>query len=416
MIIPSIDIMDGRAVQLRQGKELVLVSERSPMDLVREYNRYGVVAVVDLDAALGRGDNQKLIQEMCRVAEVRVGGGIRDENVARDFLRAGASKLVICTAAVPEFLSKFPKEKIIVALDHKGGEVVDHGWTNITSESVAERGKRLAPFCGEFLCTFVKGEGMLEGVPVEEVVSIAQELEGCTITIAGGVRDTDEAFSLSRLGVNVQVGMSLYTGKLDLAEAVVKTINFDTMFLVPTVVQDESGQVLMLAYSSQKSLLRSLGEGKGIYFSRSRNEIWEKGATSGNTQELISCRYDCDNDALLFVVRQQGVACHTGWYSCFGSQNKRFSLRQLFEIIKQRIEENCADSYTVRLANDDDFLRKKVMEEASEVVGALTMEDLRWETADLLYHSVVLAVKHGLEWQDIEHELSAREGQERRTL
>ncbi|MBI5153487.1 MAG: hypothetical protein HZA36_03460 [Parcubacteria group bacterium] len=280
MIIPSIDIMGGKAVQLRQGRELVLTSDRDPIDLVREYNRYGPVAVVDLDAALGQGNNRKLIQEICRVAEVRVGGGIRDEAIARDFLRAGASQLVIGTAATPELLSKFPREKMIVALDHRDGRVVDHGWTIITSETVVERGRRLAPFCTEFLCTFVKKEGMLEGIPLDDVSALIQIFPDNRITIAGGVANTQEAITLLKLGTNVQVGMSLYTGKLDLADVVAGMVDFEKISLVPTIVQDESGQVLMLAYSSRGSLLRALREGIGIYFSRSRNEVWEKGVTS----------------------------------------------------------------------------------------------------------------------------------------
>jgi phosphoribosylformimino-5-aminoimidazole carboxamide ribonucleotide (ProFAR) isomerase len=321
MIIPSIDIIDGKAVQLRQGKEHVLTAERDPVDLAKEFNRYGEVAVIDLDAALGKGDNLELISRICRVADCRVGGGIRDKERGQEILRAGASQIIIGTAAEPGLLKEFPPEKIIVALDHRGGEVLDKGWTRGTGETIIDRAERLKEFCGGFLVTFVEDEGGMGGMDLEALEELKKQLPG-KLTVAGGVAETEEVIAISKLGLDVQVGMSLYTGKLDLAESVVGSIDFGKMPLVPTITQDETGQVLMLAYSSPDSLRKALNEGKGVYYSRSREELWEKGLTSGHTQELVSCRTDCDRDALLFSVRQTGVACHKGSYSCFGGRHK----------------------------------------------------------------------------------------------
>ncbi len=116
MLVPSIDLQGGKAVQLRQGKELVLTSERDPVDLAREFNRYGEVAVIDLDAAMGKGNNRELIKEMCKVADVRVGGGIRDVATGRELLKAGASALILGTMAKPEILSELPPDRVMVAL------------------------------------------------------------------------------------------------------------------------------------------------------------------------------------------------------------------------------------------------------------------------------------------------------------
>ena len=100
--------------------------------------------------------------------------------------------------------------------------------------------------------------------------------------------------------------------------------------MIPTIVQDESGRVLMLAYSTKESLELAKKEKRGIYFSRRRNELWRKGETSGNTQELLDIKFDCDKDTILFTVKQKGVACHEGTYSCF--EDKQFNLRALLDL------------------------------------------------------------------------------------
>lgn len=405
MIVPSIDLMNGKAVQLRQGKEHVFTSERDPVELAREFNRYGEVAVIDLDAALSRGDNIDLIKKICRVADVRAGGGVRDKNRARELLRAGAAKIIIGTAAAPEFLNEFPREKLIVALDHRNGEVLDRGWTEGTGESVIERGRRLAPYCGSFLVTFVESEGGMKGIDKNAAVEIKRSLD-TPITIAGGVTDTKEATALLRDGFEVQVGMALYKGKIDLSDAVVSSIDFEKNPLIPTIVCDEAGQVLMLAFSSRESLALALKEGKGIYQSRSRGEIWEKGKTSGNTQELISCRADCDRDALLFTVRQKGPACHSGLYSCFGT--KKFNLSRLFDVLNERKRDLPDGSYSVTLMKDRQMLFRKIMEEAFETTHAKSRAEFIWEIADTIYMLSVLASDEKISWQEIESELSGR--------
>ncbi len=406
MIIPSIDLADGKAVQLRQGRDLVLISKRDPVDLAREYNRYGEVAVIDIDAARGTGDNLELIRRICRVARARVGGGIRTIERARQVLRAGAHRIIIGTAAEPGLLSKLPSQYVIVALDHRNGEVVDQAWTNNTGESVFQRAARLSPYCGGFLCTFVDNEGTMRGIDPSVADKFKSQLNH-PLTVAGGVAGTSDVVSLLRFGVDVQVGMALYTEQLDLAECVVQSIDFGRKPLVPTIVQNTGGQVLMLAHSSPESLRLALREGRGVYFSRSRGSIWTKGMTSGNAQELISCRADCDRDTLLFTVRQTGVACHEGSYSCFG--DRTHSLPLLFELLGQRKREMPAESYSVHYFKDRSRLLRKIMEEAYEVTTAKGRAEHVWEMADLLYFLSLLAVDEGIEWQEIIDELRGRQ-------
>lgn len=268
MLVPSIDIINGKAVQLKQGKEFILESEVSPLELARQFNRYGEIAVIDLDAAMGKGNNFELIEEICRNADVRVGGGIRDKETGVALLKAGAKRLIVGTKASPEFLGQFPKDQVIVALDHRGEVVVDQGWVNSTGETIWQRAERLAPYCSGFLTTFVEDEGCLQGMNIEAVKKLKAALPG-QLTAAGGIKETAEVAAISALGIDVQVGMALYKGLVSPIDSVLQSIKYAADGLIPTIVQDPAVQILMLAYSSQESLKLALSEGRGIYFSLS---------------------------------------------------------------------------------------------------------------------------------------------------
>ncbi|MGE0432994.1 MAG: phosphoribosyl-ATP diphosphatase [Planctomycetota bacterium] len=408
MIIPSIDIRGGRVVQLRQGKDLVLTDERSPEELARYFARFGALAVIDLDAALGTGDNFALIKRLCRYGRVRVGGGVRDEKRARELLRAGADRVIIGTAATPDLLQKLPADRVMVALDAKGDEVVDRGWVHGTGESVRDRAARLAPHCGSFLCTLVHNEGTMSGLDLERTRELVQSL-GRPVTVAGGVKDAADVIAADGLGADVQVGMAWYTGQLDFEACTADLLNLTDDSRVPTVVQDESGQVLMLAYSNRASLTRALREGKGVYFSRSRNELWEKGATSGDTQDLLEMRVDCDRDTFLFRVRQHGDgACHRKTYSCFGDGRRDFTLQMLEDVLAKRKADRPEGSFSVKLFDDRELLLRKVIEEAFEVTRARNHDEFVWEIGDSIFFLLTTAVSEGVPLADVLRELQGR--------
>jgi phosphoribosyl-AMP cyclohydrolase / phosphoribosyl-ATP pyrophosphohydrolase len=423
MLIPSIDLMNGKAVQLRQGKTHVLTSDTDPLELVSRFNRYGEVAVIDLDAALGKGDNIDLIRQMCRKADVRVGGGIRSVNRGLELLKAGAKQLIIGTAATPDFLQHFAPHQVLVALDHRQGEIVDHGWTQGTGEQVTDRAARLAPYCAGFLCTFVETEGELTGMNMAAIEQLMASLPPAPhrLTVAGGVATTEEATKLIAMGLDVQVGMALYTGKLDPVKAVVDAVDFAKTPLIPTVVQDVAGEVLMLAYSSPESLTLALTEGQGVYYSRSRQALWHKGKTSGHTQTLHRVRLDCDRDTLLFTVSQTDAACHNDTYTCFGTTTQpQFNMQVLYERLSQRKKslesapntDAVQKSFTAKLFANRELLLRKLNEEVTEVTLAATMHQgqrqLVWELADLLYFASVLAVDEGIDWTLLMAELGGR--------
>ena len=155
MLIPPIDLMGGEAVQLIGGKDHAL-SAGDPRPLAKKFGRVGEIAIVDLDAALGTGDNTELIKELLPLAPCRVGGGIRSVEAAIEWLDAGATKVVLGTAATPEVLSALPPERTVVALDSFDGEVVTHGWTKGTGQRVEDKLVELRDLTSGFLLTFVE--------------------------------------------------------------------------------------------------------------------------------------------------------------------------------------------------------------------------------------------------------------------
>ncbi|MFA6329359.1 MAG: bifunctional phosphoribosyl-AMP cyclohydrolase/phosphoribosyl-ATP diphosphatase HisIE [Candidatus Micrarchaeia archaeon] len=405
MIIPSIDLMGGKAVQLRQGKEKVLERD-DPLGLAAEFAKYGEVAVIDLDAALGRGDNLELVKALCKVADCRVGGGIRTAGRANELLAAGAKKIIIGTAATPEFLSQLPKDRLVVALDSKQGKVVDKGWTNATDNTPVGLAKKLEPLCSEFLYTNVDREGLMQGVDFGAIMQVKASTKN-KLTIAGGITTTEEIKKIEEAGMNPQLGMSIYTGAVRLADAFAGVLRFDPATgLIPTIVQDGNGQVLMLAWSSKESVARTFETGKAAYYSRSRKTLWTKGETSGNFQALLTARYDCDRDSLLFTVRQENFACHTGTYSCFG--NRKFGLDELYAVVKGKVDDPQEGSFTSAISASESTILDKVAEESAEVIDYQDRENLVWEIADLSYFLLVLMAKKGITPDEVRAELARR--------
>jgi len=410
MIVPSIDLVQGRAVQLRRGRELVL-DGGDPLARLEEFAVAGEVAVVDLDAALGTGSNAGLIREMVRRAPCRVGGGIRDLDTARAWLDAGAARIMIGTAASPDFCGALPRERVIAAVDAERGQVVVEGWRTATGTSVLERIRALAPVAGGFLFTQVEKEGAMGGFDFQAVAAAVRAAGegGARLTAAGGITTASEIAELDTIGADAQVGMALYTGRLTLGEAVAaplaEPLDGDVW---PTVVCDEWGHALGLVWSTRESLARAIAERRGVYWSRSRQAVWVKGETSGNTQELVRVDVDCDRDALRFTVRQRGAGfCHLDRRSCWPSG---FDLDDLARTITERAARPEPGSGTAKLLADPALLAAKLQEEAEELGRANARADVVHETADVLYLALVAVVRGGGTLAEVVAELSRRRG------
>jgi phosphoribosylformimino-5-aminoimidazole carboxamide ribotide isomerase len=224
MIIPCIDLQNGKAVQLIRGRRLVLAVD-DVLGLLDRFRDYPVLHVIDLDAALEKGDNRRWIRLICRQAtrKVRVGGGIRTVARAQAILSWGAEKIIVGSAAFQngevdrDFLTKLAKhvgrKRVIVALDTDRGRIVVRGWRERLKLRPSEVIPELEPFCSGFLSTFVDNEGTMKGTDLSWF-RMLRRLTSLPITAAGGIRSMREVRALEREGMDAAVGMAVYTGKL----------------------------------------------------------------------------------------------------------------------------------------------------------------------------------------------------------
>ena len=199
----------------------------------------------------------------------------------------------------------------------------------------------------------------------------------------------------------------------------INALKFDEKGLIPAIVVDAwTKKVLTLAYMNRESLEISLEKGLTCFYSRSRNELWLKGETSGNYQHIVSITADCDNDALVVVVEKDGPACHTGTDSCFtkevyqSEEKHEFTVNGLYELLEGRKRDLPEGSYTTYLfSKGTDKILKKIGEECTEVIIAGKADDKAetvYEIADLMYHTMVLMVNMGISVEDIQKELASR--------
>ncbi len=220
MIIPCIDILDGKVVQLVQGREKVLEGD-APLAMLAKFSAFPEIQVIDLDAAMGRGENNSLVELLASWAKCRVGGGVRTADRARKLIEQGAHRVIVGTAAftpaIEEIAAAVGPQRILIALDSKYGKIVVKGWQEATEFTAEEVIGRLEPFCKGFLCTYVDKEGMMQGTDLEWF----RRLRAATsheITAAGGITTIEDIRALKAMNIDAALGMAIYTGRLDLAD------------------------------------------------------------------------------------------------------------------------------------------------------------------------------------------------------
>lgn len=225
MIIPCIDLMGGKVVQLVQGRDKALEGE-SPEEMLKKFAAFPQIQVIDLDAAIGSGTNDGLVKMLASKAVTRVGGGVRTVERAEALIGQGAFKVIVGTSAFTQtgpnhvfleaLVDGIGRDRIILALDSRGGNIVIKGWREAMSFTAEEVIKQLEPYCSGFLCTYVDKEGMMQGTDLNWFARLraATSLE---ITAAGGITTLEDIKALDDLKINSAVGMAIYTGRLDLA-------------------------------------------------------------------------------------------------------------------------------------------------------------------------------------------------------
>lgn len=226
MIIPCIDLMDRTVVQLVQGREKALEGD-SPEAMLEKFGAFPQIQVIDLDSAMGRGANDDLVEWLAARCVARVGGGVRTVERAQTLIRQGAHRVIVGTSAFgaegpnTSFLEALRDgvgaDRIVLALDSKGGRIVVKGWQEATRFTAEEVVAQLEPYCGGFLCTYVDKEGMMQGTDLEWFGRL-RKATGHEITAAGGITTMDDIRALTAMNIHCAVGMAIYTGRLDLAE------------------------------------------------------------------------------------------------------------------------------------------------------------------------------------------------------
>jgi phosphoribosylformimino-5-aminoimidazole carboxamide ribotide isomerase len=224
MIFPCIDLLDGKVVQLVQGRDKALEGD-APLEMLRRFAAFPEIQVIDLNAAMGTGSNDDLVRLLAVHARTRVGGGVRSTHRARQLVEQGAHKVIVGTAAftadgingafLADLAAAIGRERVILALDSKEGHIVVKGWREATRFRAEEVLAALEPYCAGFLCTYVDKEGMLQGTDLDWF----RRLRAGTpheLTAAGGITTLDEVRALLDMNVHAALGMAVYTGRLGL--------------------------------------------------------------------------------------------------------------------------------------------------------------------------------------------------------
>jgi len=226
MIIPCIDLMDGKVVQLVQGREKALEGA-APLEMLSRFSAFPEIQVIDLDAAIGKGENNAIVEMLAARARCRVGGGVRTAERALTLKKCGAHRIIVGTSAftsgginrslLEQISAAVGRENIVIALDSKGGRIVVKGWRESLDLRAEDVIKDLAPYCGGFLCTYVDKEGMMQGTDLDWFARL-RAATAHEITAAGGITTLDDVRAIMALDIHAALGMAIYTGRLDLAE------------------------------------------------------------------------------------------------------------------------------------------------------------------------------------------------------
>ena len=352
IILPAIDLHDGSCVRLMQGDYATAqkVAE-SPVKAASYFESEGAhwLHMVDLDGAkFGRPVNDSCIFDVLRQVNMKVelGGGIRDMQTVEYYLEKGVSRIILGSVAlkdpafVREAVRKYGK-RIAVGIDAKGGKVAAEGWLQVSDVDYLDLAREMEQIGVRYIIfTDISKDGTMNGPDLDMLDRINREVS-CNIIASGGVSNLKDILDLNALQLYGAIcGKSIYSGSLSLKAAVRASqlisgidknnpemiedtidLYFQKSELIPAVVQEAgTGDVLMLAYMNRQSLRKTLETGYTWFYSRSRQELWNKGATSGHVQKVVSITADCDDDTLLVKVVQTGPACHTRAHSCFFKQ------------------------------------------------------------------------------------------------
>ena len=467
-IIACLDVRNGRVVKGTKFTDIKDVD--SPEKLAKFYSDNSVDELVFYDITASNEERKTSLEFVERVARVinipfSAGGGVSTIEDFKYILRKGADKVSVNSAAVknPQLIREasmaFGSQCVVLSMDVKKNDegswsVYVKGGREKTELDAIDWAVTAAELgAGEIVVNSIDEDGMKNGYDLELLSRITSVVNIPVIASGGAGKKEHFLDALQKTGVDGVLAASVFHfGEIKVpelkqylkengaeirmpeaapqkkespsaADADISMISFGKDGLVPCICQDaKTGAVLMLAYMNEQSLRLTLEKKRAVYYSRSRSELWEKGATSGNTQKVRAIYYDCDADALLIKVEQTGNACHTGEYSCFfnavfddlgvSADSGSSVFGELYATVIGRKNDPSEGSYTNYLFDKGlDKILKKVGEEAAETIIAAKNQDrqeLIGETGDLIYHLTVMLAEKGISMDEIEQELKSR--------
>ncbi|MCD8098310.1 MAG: bifunctional phosphoribosyl-AMP cyclohydrolase/phosphoribosyl-ATP diphosphatase HisIE [Lachnospiraceae bacterium] len=402
---------------VRKGK----TGGRDAVELAAFYSDNGADAILLFDLSESDEEHEQnisMLRELVRRVEIPVyaGGHIRRVEDAKKILYAGCHKAVLnCGRAsnvemLEEVSKRFGRDKIAFSISDESQYAAN--FPEFGSLAFWSGSDDYCPFGGRLPVISVSG-----AATEEAVIDVLSNKWADGISTAYFSSEVADFMGLKATAAERGLKMHVLTSEMEWEE-----LRPNSDGLVPVVVQDyRTLEVLMVAYMNEEAFDATIETGKMTYWSRSRQELWVKGMTSGHFQYIKALSIDCDNDTLLAKVSQVGAACHTGNYSCFyrdilkkeyDTSNPLRVFKEVYDVIKDRKANPKEGSYTNYLFDKGlDKILKKVGEEATELVIAAKNpdpEEIKYEMSDLLYHAMVLMVERGVTWEDITEELAKR--------
>ncbi|MDD5949889.1 MAG: bifunctional phosphoribosyl-AMP cyclohydrolase/phosphoribosyl-ATP diphosphatase HisIE [Lachnospiraceae bacterium] len=408
------------------------LSLENPIEMAEYYNDCGADEIAYFDSTAtkeGREPDIQLIKDITRKIDVPllVCGGIHNLEDAKKVLYAGAAKVCIKSAAISnpdiikEIAERFGSDRLIVTVDLEEKDAVS--WAQKVQSLGAGQLLLIGSEREHYVATVKE---VMDKVKIPVMVSIPYDTDANVVALLEETKAqavslyTEEYVDIMELKQECalnHIEVNTYESELDF-----DSFKVDENGLIPTVVQHyKTGEVLMLAYMNKESFEKTIATGRMTYYSRSRQQLWTKGETSGHFQFVKALTIDCDKDTILAKVSQIGPACHTGSPTCFFTDlvrkeyddtNPLTVFEDEYNIIMDRKANPREGSYTNYLFDKGiDKILKKVGEEATEIVIAAKnpdAEELKYEISDFLYHVMVLMVERGVTWKDITDELAER--------
>lgn len=422
-IISCLYIKDGKAVKDKNNDEPISLD---PVSFAKYFSDNGADEIIVFDLSKDDAEHETsigIIKEIARVIEVPMiaGGNIKRVEDVKKLLYAGATKVMLNFSKesnitlTKEVSKRFGKEKIAVCLDLKSQLTKN-------KELIEEYTDTIVMF-NDLEIEEIVNETKTSLIPLMDTIDLGKLIKALYHENVVGVGATLLNQQETDL-IRVKSACKLAEIPVDLFESEMKWTDFkkNAEGMIPVIVQDyKTNEVLMLAYMNEEAFLKTIETGKMTYFSRSRNELWVKGLTSGHFQYVKSLTMDCDSDTMLAKVSQIGAACHTGSRTCFfkkvvekeyNETNPLKVFEEVYQVIQDRKENPKEGSYTNYLFEKGiDKILKKVGEEATEIIIAAKnpdAEEIKYEMSDFLYHAMVLMVEKGVTWEDITKELANR--------